>query len=317
MAVEKLYCTKATKFANFLRICASGAVLSPKTTKRRPNLANFCAFALPQHRSLMILIDLTGPEDVQFDFMAGLPAEMLQEIAGWLEPLEHVAFGLTSKRMMVEVLGLIGPMDENGNEMPLDLTNMQFEQNPVERRQLQAKGFGNRDLYDAIAGAIAWKAGWAAVILGNVLWNTKSGLDLDYVVRDMVEEEAWTMMKLFSREDFFQQYTFASTTLSEITDFETYQLILNQHRIKWTRGSCERFWSWATPEQIAYITSHPCYARQEATKRARDVALDESEPLEKRLKALAVFTRLEKLPDDKSIDMLLCSPTKPRVILIE
>jgi len=180
-----------------------------------------------------------------------LPAELKQHVALFLDPLAFVNLGLTSKRNMVDVLGILDVTD---------LTEPQFDMHRIEEKQLASKGKHNHRIHNAFAKAISARAAWPAVVLGNILWKTRNGLDMHNAMDGIIKAKAWRLFFRFCNEEFFVQHTFSSKTLERITDYSVFVYILSHYRIKWMRGWREAcLCEWATDQQLYAILTHPNY----------------------------------------------------------
>ena len=192
-----------------------------------------------------------------------LPVELKQHVARFLDPLSWVCLGLTSKRNMVDIMGMLNVKD---------LTEPEFDLFHVEEKQLARKGKRNHKIYDAFSKAVSSHAAWPAVILGNILWKSRRGLDMDNVMDGIIEAKAWKLFSRFCEEEFFDQHTFSSKTLERIDDYGVFMLIMTRHRIKWMRGWREQcLCAWASDKQLLAILRHPNYEPTQIIQRDYDL----------------------------------------------
>ncbi|MBB19839.1 MAG: hypothetical protein CMP20_10320 [Rickettsiales bacterium] len=202
-------------------------------------------------------MSLVMPEQ-RFEFDL-LPTEIKQLVASFLEPWEWINLGFTSKRNMVDVMGMINVGD---------LTRPVFDLYFVEERQLARKGRYNHKIYNAYAKAIAMHSAWPAVLLGNILWKSARGLDMDNTIDGIIEHRAWTVFFRFCEEEFFDQYTFSSKTLERIDNYGVFVFILTRYRIKWLRSWREAsLCEWASDHELFAILTHPNYEPSQAIER--------------------------------------------------
>lgn len=188
-----------------------------------------------------------------------LPPELKQLVAAFLDPFSWANLGFTSKRNMVDIMGMINVGD---------LTRPEFDLFFVEERQLARKGRYNHKIDKALNKAIAMHAAWPAVLLGNVLWKSSRGIDMDIVMNGIVQHKAWAVFFRFCEEEFFDQHTFSSKTLERVNDYGVFVFILTRFRIKWLRGWRETsLCDWASDHQLFAILTHPNYEPTQAIQR--------------------------------------------------